>query len=73
MAVNSSETTNSVFNITDENKSFSISIPGYWITTGGQQTIIKLKELLELREQGDIKLNVEVGKRGNHIKIGNKE
>ena len=30
LAVSSFEATNSVFHITDENKSFSISIPGYW-------------------------------------------
>ena len=58
LAVTSFETTNSVFNITDKNNSFSVNIPGYWITRGGQQTINKLKELLELREANDIELHV---------------
>ena len=30
LAVSSFECTNSVFNITDDNNSFSISIPGHW-------------------------------------------
>ena len=30
LAVTRFEATNSVFNITDENNSFSFSIPGYW-------------------------------------------
>ena len=41
-------TTKSVFNLTNENNSCSISILGFWITRGGQQTIIKLRELKEL-------------------------
>ena len=64
--VTSFECTNSIFNITNGNNSFSLTIPGSWITKGGHQTIIKLKELLELREQDDIKLHVEVRKRKSY-------
>ena len=64
--VTSFECTNSIFNITNGNNSFSPTIPGFWITKGGHQTIIKLKEILELREQDDIKLHVEVRKRKSY-------
>ena len=70
LAVTSSEATNSVFNIIDENVSFSTGTPGYWrvpnkIPNGN---IDKLKELLELRSQNDIELHVkDVGKRGTLI------
>ena len=36
LAVTSFECTNSVFNITDENNSFSISIPGNWNSGDGE-------------------------------------
>ena len=42
LAVTSFETTNSVFNITDKNNSFSITTPGYWSSRNGAQTIHKL-------------------------------
>ena len=35
--------TNSVFNITDDNKSFSINTPGFWSARGGGKTIHKLQ------------------------------
>ena len=60
---------NVVFSITDENKCFSITTPGYLTFRGGVETIIKLRELLELRSQNHIELHVEeVRKRGNHEK-----
>ena len=74
LAVTSCEATNSVFIITIESNSFSIIIPDFWTCRGSVETIIKLRELLELRKQDDIKLHVEeVRKRGNHITIGGKE
>ena len=76
LGVTSFEATNSLFNITDENNSFSISIPGRWRTPKylEDRIIDKLKNLLKLRSQIDIKLHVEeVRKRGNHIKIGEKK
>ena len=73
-AVISFEAMNSVFNITDENNSFSISTPGYWNSKDGEEPINKLKKLLELRSENDIELHVkEVRKRGDQIKIGDKE
>ena len=46
-------------------------MPDYWTSRGGTETIIKLRETLELREQDEIKLHVEEDrKKGNHIKIG---
>ena len=62
------------FNLTNENISFSITIPGHWSSPGGSETIIKLQKLLELRGQNDIKLLVEdIEKRRNHIKIRDNE
>ena len=57
-------TTNSVFIITDENKSFSITIPGLWQTKSAEKSIDELNKLLELRSQEGIELHVgKVGKR----------
>ena len=43
------ECTNSVFNITNENKSFSIIIPGHYQTESAEKTIDELNKVLELR------------------------
>ena len=53
------ECTNSVFNITNENNSFSIIIPGHYETESAQKTIDELNNLLELRSQNGIELHVE--------------
>ena len=71
LGVSSLECTNSVFNITNENNSFSITIPGHWESESAEKTIGELEKLLELRS---LELHVnEVRKRGNQIKIGDKE
>ena len=71
LAVSSFECTNSVFNITDDNNSFSIIIPGHYQNKTDEKTIDDLNKLLELRF---LELHVnEVRKRGNTIKIGDKE
>ena len=71
LAVSSFEGTNSVFNITDENNSFSIIIPGHYQNKSDEKTIDNLNKLLELKS---LKLHVEeVKKRGNKIKIGDVE
>ena len=55
----------SVFKIITKNNSFLIGIPGYWTSRGGTELNNKLRELLEHREQDDIKVHVEeVRKRG---------
>ena len=65
MAVSSFECTNSVFNITNKNNSFSIIIPGHYETESAQKTIDELNNLLELRSQNGIELHVEqVRKKG---------
>ena len=70
-AVSSFECTNSAFNITDENNSFSVTIPGHWESKSDEKTIDEINKLLELRS---LDLHVkEVKKRGNKIKIGNDE
>ena len=71
LAVSSLECTNSVFNITNENNSFSIIIPGHYQNKSDEKTINDLNNLLEFKS---IELHVEeVKKRGNEIKIGDKE
>ena len=71
LAVSSFECTNSVFNITNENKSFSVIIPGHYQSESDEKTINELNKLLELRS---LELHVaEVRKRGNKIKIGDNE
>ena len=71
LAVSSFECTNSVFNITHENISFSIIIPGHYQTEFAEKTIDDLNKLLELKS---LELHVEeVKKRGNIIKIGDDE
>ena len=70
LAVTSFETTKSVFNITNENNSFSVSIPGRWRIPNSLEdgVINRLKDFLELREQDDLKLHEEkVSKRGKKL------
>ena len=71
LAVSSFECTNSVFNISDENNSFSIIIPGHYQNESDEKTIDDLNKLLELKS---LELHVEeVRKRGNIIKIADNE
>ena len=71
LAVSSFECINSVFNVTDENNSFSIIIPIHWEAEFDEKTIDEVNRLLELRS---LELHVnEVRKRGNTIKIVDKE
>ena len=71
LAVSSFECTNSVFNITDDNNSFSIIIPGHYQNKTDEKTIDDLNKLLELKS---LELHVnEVKKRGNKIKIADKK
>ena len=71
LSVSSFECTNSVFNITSENNSFSIIIPGHYQTKFAEKMINDLNKLLELRS---LELHVkEIRKRWNKIKIGDKE
>ena len=48
------ECTNSVFNITNENNSFSVTILGHWLTKSAEKTIDELNKLLELKSQNGI-------------------
>ena len=71
LAVSSFECTNSVFNVTGDNNSFSIIIPGHYQNKTDEKTIDNLNKLLELKS---LELHVEeVKKRGNKIKIADKE
>ena len=65
LTVSSFECTNSVYNITNENNSFSIIIPGNYQNKSDEKTINELKKLLELRSENGIELHVEqVRKKG---------
>ena len=69
LAVTSSEATNSVFNITNENKGFSISTPGHWSPEDGEELINELNKLLKPKSENDLELHVkEIEKRGTRIK-----
>ena len=71
LSMSSFEATNSVFNITNEINSFSISTPGHWSPEDGEELFNKLNNLLELRSENDIELHVkEVEKRSIRIEIG---
>ena len=71
LAISSFDCTNSVFNITDDNSSFSIIIPAHWESEFADKIIDELNRILELRSLG-LHVN-EVRKRGDIIEIGNKE
>ena len=58
LAVTFFEARNSVFNITKENNSFSISTPGHW-SDGAAETLNTLKCLLKLRYQNDTELHIK--------------
>ena len=51
--------TNSVFNTTDENNSFSITTLGHWNSKSAEKTFDEPIKLLELRSQNDVELHVE--------------
>ena len=71
MAVSSLECTNSVFNLINENNSFSIIIPGHYQNKSDEKTIDDLNTLSELKS---LELHVEaVRKRGDKIQIGDNE
>ena len=71
LGVSSFECTNSFFNITNENNSFSIIIPGHYKTEFAEKVVNDLNDLYELKS---LELHVEaVSKRGNLIKIADKE
>ena len=65
------EGANSVFNTTNENNSFSITIPSHWESKFAENIIDELHKLLELRS---LELLVrEVRKRGSKLKLGDNE
>ena len=71
MAVSLFDCTNSVINITNENNSFSIIIPGHYQNKSDENTIDNLNKLLEIRS---FELHVEeVRKSGKKIKIEDNE
>ena len=69
LGVSSFECTNSVFNITNENNSFSIIVPSHYETESAEKTIDELNKLLELRSQNGIELHVEQGRKKGLILI----
>ena len=76
LGVPACECTNSVFNITNENNNFSISIPGRWRIPNSLEdgVIEKLKNLLKVKSQKDIELQVrEVRKTGDKMKVQSNE
>ena len=71
LAVSLFDCTNSVLNITNENNSFSIIIPGHYQTEIAEKAIDELNNLLELKS---LELHMkEVRERGHQIILGDKE
>ena len=69
MAETSLECTNSIFNITNENKSFPVTTSGHWNSESAKRTFDKLKELLEL-DKRDLGLHIAaVREKGHKIYI----
>ena len=59
---------NFVFNLTDENNSLPITTSNYCIPEGSEEIVDKLNELLELRSENDIELQVkQVQRRKRHL------
>ena len=74
LAVTSFEATNSLFNITNENNLFPISIPRHWSSRGGAETIHKLQPSLKLRSEKILNyMWKKFKKKGAQIEIGNNE
>ena len=72
LAVTSCEATNTVFNITKENNSFSISTPGHCSPEDRKEFISKLNKLLEVRSENDLEFSIkEFKKRGTRKEIEN--
>ena len=69
LGVTSFECENSVFNITNENNSFSITKPVHWNCESAEVTIDELNRLLELRCQNDTDLHVEQVRKNGIILI----
>ena len=53
LAVTSFEATNSVFNITNENISFSFIIPGHWTNEDDEELNNELNKIIKLRSEND--------------------
>ena len=71
MAVSLFDCTTSVYNITNENNSFSIIIPGHYQTEFSEKNIDELNKLLELKS---LELHVsEVRKRRKKVKMDDNE
>ena len=68
-AVTNFEATNSVFNITDENNSFSVTTTDHWNSESAEKTIDELNKLIDLRSENDIELHVEQIKKKGIILI----
>ena len=58
LAVSSFECTNSVFNITNENNSFSIAIPVHWNSESAEKTVEKSKKELSVLDKKDSSLHI---------------
>ena len=68
------EATNSVFDVADQNKSFSITTPGDWCCRGDAETINEPQKLLEMRHKNDNELLVQKARKGgNQREIGDSE
>ena len=59
LGVSSFECTYSLFNVTDGNNRFFVSIPGHWSSEDGEELINEFFKLIDLRYENEIDLRVE--------------
>ena len=59
LAMSSFECTKSVFKLTKENNSFSITIPNHWNSKSGEKPIDELHKVLDFRSENNIVLYIE--------------
>ena len=72
IAVTTFEATNSVINMSNGDKSYSISTPSFWNPKGVEETINKRENYSDFRSQNDIEWHLkEVERRVTRLEIEN--
>ena len=59
LAITLLQATNSIFNITDENNSFSFTIPSHWNSKSAEKTSDEVNKVLKLKSQNDFECHVK--------------
>ena len=67
------EATNSVFDITHGNNSFSTSTPNHWNSEDGEEFVNKPNKLLDLKSEKDIELQIKEVEKNWHSNRNSKQ